>query len=186
MSKLYKYLIIVSVSLFVIFGYIDSDAVFYKKRVKLFGLNTPDDVFKYLNHSIHNRYSDSLIFYPSLHSIPTRDKMECDLGFWCDEGAIAMSKFIDYMDSPYKWRLVDVYGSDNISHHTVIQVFYEEKWKTYDIFFKTDTLSPDKTVKYKVPYVKYRKWDSSTKIYHFLIEHNSVIKYIALKLRNVY
>lgn len=169
------------------FGYVNSDAVFYKKVIKINSLKTPKDVFFYLNMNIHNRVKDSLLrYYPTLKGVPVRDMIECNRGFWCDEGAIAMSKFLDYLPTKYPWRLVDIYGTDNVSHHTVIQAFSDSKWVTYDIFFQTDSLPPEKTVSYKVLYVKFRNWSFTTKVYHYIIERNTVLKYFLLKFRGVY
>jgi hypothetical protein len=136
-------------------GYFDSDAVFYRKLIKVRRIETPDDAFAFFKTSTIGAFQDSMHPVP-VNGMPTRDIIECHRGFWCDEGAIGMGKLLEYTKTRYEYRLVDILGLDNIAHHTVLQVMYKGDWKTYDLLFKTDSLIPQQTVHFPVSKLRYR------------------------------
>lgn len=166
-------------------GYIDSDAVYYKRIVRLNNIDSPADAFAFLKKTTISAAQDSLrpVGKPG---IPVRDIIECRRGFWCDEYAIAMGKLLDYSKKKYTYRLVDIYGLDNVPHHTVLQVLEKKRWNTYDLFFRTDTVPPEHTMNAPVLKLGYRTWNYQQKVYHFMIEHNSILKFFILKVRGVY
>ena len=173
------------ISLF-IGSYFNCDALYYKRIVRFNEIETPNDAFEFFKKATINAYQDPL--KPQVISgLPTRDLIETHRGFWCDEGAIGMGKLLEYTKIKYNYRLVDIYGPDNISHHTVLQVYENNNWRTYDVFFKTNDVRPENTPGFG-PVLKlgYRQWNSKQKFYHFCIENSSIIKYIVLKIRGVY
>ena len=58
-----------------------------------------------------------------------RDKIVQGRGFWCDEGAIFLGKLLDYSSTEHPYHLTDIIGMDNISHHTLLQVFENSTWE---------------------------------------------------------
>ncbi len=171
--------------LLVVLGYINSDAVFYKRLVKQHQLSTPESVFKYLSENTITADQDTVSRQP-VSGMPTRDLLQSGHGLWCDEGAIALSTILKYTSGDYPCRLVDMIGMDNIAHHTVLQVYENDRWKTYDMIARTDSISPENTVTFKVLRLRYRSWNKRQRIYHFLLENNSILKYFFFRGRGVY
>jgi hypothetical protein len=173
--------------LFLAAGYINCDALYYKNIVIENNLKTPEDAFFYVIKTA-KRFDSTDEF---INGLPMRDKIEQHRGFSCDEGAIFLGKLLDYSSHKYSYHLTDIFGMDEMSHHTVLQVFENNIWKTYDIIPLHSDHKPhfngnlSDCVDYQIKYLSHHEWTITQKIYQFLLEHNTFLKWIFLKIRKI-
>jgi hypothetical protein len=81
--------------------------------------------------------------------------------------------------------LIDLYGDDNISHHTVLQVLEGNKWITYDFTYHIrDKPFDDCTELYKYK-VKEPRVKPYPKFYNLVVNNNSLAKKIIFKIRGI-
>ena len=81
--------------------------------------------------------------------------------------------------------MVDIIGMDGISHHTVLEVFENGKWENYDTRYRDANGKLGDCVNYQIKGFRNRPWSTNQKLYHTFIEHNTVIKFIAMKFLGV-
>jgi hypothetical protein len=189
--KKVKFVLLLGLFLFIAIGYIDCDAMFYRKIIAENNINTPEDALNHINKTI-KRFSTEDIGKPNsaVYRLPMRDILEQKKGFWCDQGAILLGNILEYTAQKYPYRLVNILGMDSVSHHTVLEVFEEGDWKLYDVVPLHKSHLPhcgghiQSCVDYKILRPDCKKWSTTQKIYHFLIENNNFIKYFLFKIRN--
>jgi hypothetical protein len=170
--------IVVAVILFIVAGYIKSDDIFYTYLIKSNKLSNPLKVFNWTIHGFNIPKSS-----PVNHNISPRSLIEKHKSLWCDEGAIVMATLNNKLG--YKTRLVDLYGYDNISHHTILQVWENGRWINYDFTFKLNhqpIIKSSNSFNMKLKEARVKKYP---KLYNYLVNNNYFIKQIAFTLRGI-
>lgn len=164
-------------SLFVIIGYFNSDNVFYNKLLKSQKLTKPVQVFNWTIKNYVNPNSQYVNSYASPRYLITKQHW-----LYCDEAATVMAT-LDHLLG-YKTRMVDLYGFDNISHHTILEVLENDKWITYDFTNKiyNKPIKASSIAYFKLKEARIKKYP---KLYNAIINSNSFIKGIALNLRGI-
>lgn len=162
-----------------IVGYAASDGIYYKQFLREKHLNTPERVFKYTTayYGIASP-GDTIQPYLSPRYLMKRRKK-----LWCDEGATVMATLDHTLG--YKTRLIDLYGADNISHHTVMQVFENSRWITYDFTYRLRDVPFNQCTqlyKYNVAKVSVKPYP---KFYNAVVNNNAVAKFVLFKLRSI-
>lgn len=173
----YGLLVFIIIASFLIGGYLTSDTIFFKKLMLSNDLTTPMKVFLWTtsNYAIP-RYTHAK------HNAPPRYLLEKQKWMYCDEGATVMATFDHILG--YKTRLIDLYGYDNIAHHTILEVFENGKWVTYDFTKRIHHTSYIQSSGNSF-LLKEGKVRPYPKLYNAVINNNSVLKKVALKLRGI-
>jgi hypothetical protein len=170
-----KYILILVIS-FLSVGYYFSEIRQFQRLIKENNISTPKDVYDYLGRVTGKPDSSTgVIRNCTPYYLLTKRK-----NLWCDEGAIVMAWFDQILG--YDTRLVNIIGMDNISHHTVLEVFENGKWTIYDRLYDHFNVPIDSTVTYKV--LKrgenpYPTW------YQHITMRNFFLQKIALLLRGI-
>ena len=141
--------------LFVATGYLLSDSFFFRRVVRQNHLNTPEDVYTFVRTNT-GKLTPS--HFPTDDYIPPDASPGTGLGLiplgaeppleywpremltkqkylWCDQKVSLMATLVRRLN--YKTRIVDFVGDDGMSHHTILEVFQDGHWKTYDPFYET-------------------------------------------------
>jgi hypothetical protein len=169
--------IIVALSLIII-GYFKSDNVFYNNVLTSQKLTSPEMVFNWAIKNYNVARSQLVQPYVTSKYLMTNHKF-----LYCDEAAIMMAT-LDH-NLGYKTRLIDLYGYDNISHHTILQVLEKSIWINYDFTNRLYNKSVNESsngcnFKLKVARVK-----PYPRLYNVFINNNNFIKYIAFSIRGI-
>lgn len=98
----------------------------------------------------------------------------------CDEFCVVKSTFNNILG--YNTRLVDIIGTDNLSHHTVLQVYESNKWTLYDGYMDIYCANIEKTVNYHVSSIRIRQYP---KLYNFIVNNNYFIKELFVLIRGI-
>ena len=85
----------------------------------------------------------------------------------------------------YKTRLIDLYGHDNISHHTILQVLENNKWINYDFTFRLHDQSIKASSVGLHRELKAAKVKHYPRAYNFLINNNYFNKHVIFILRGI-
>jgi hypothetical protein len=103
---------------------------------------------------------------------------------WCDEGAILLATIGHELG--YETRLVDLRGDDDISHHTILEIYENGRWETYDTFQNlrgvTYQQSADGVRLQQRVHPYYRQYP---RFYNWLVQNNFYLKHLALRLRGI-
>lgn len=136
--------LLVFVILFLSIGYLLSDNYFADEIIAKNKLNTPDDIFNYVIARKHQAPAGS----PIVNGESFRQMVNRQGDWlWCDEGSIVVAVLSSRLG--YKTRLVDLVNqNDGISHHTVLQIFQNSQWVTYDFTGRQYNVPLEKTVDY--------------------------------------
>jgi hypothetical protein len=115
-----------AVFLFIVSGYLLSDAFFFRRLVRQNDITTPEEAFAFV--TTHTgvpdpRSAPTLTYSPRLMLTEQKD-------LYCDQSAILMTTIVGVLG--YETRLVDWVGDDGISHHTLLEVKQDKGWKAYD------------------------------------------------------
>src|SRR5688572_7586026 len=121
-----KILVIIAILFFVVSGYLLSDAFFFKRLVYQNHITSPEEAFTFV---IGNTGVPDLRSPPPLEYSP-RLMLTKQKDLFCDQSAILMATIVGELG--YDTRLVDLVGDDGISHHTILEVKQNERWKAYD------------------------------------------------------
>ena len=177
--KLYLAIVFVGFLLFLTVGYLKSDDIYYDRLLKTNNLKNPKEVFLWAIKKYSNPHNgDPVISYLSpKYLMINRDRL------FCDEGAIVMATLNHSLG--FKTRLIDLYGYDNISHHTVLQVKENELWNTYDFTFRIINKPFKKCTDLYGFQVKTPKVKPYPKIYNVLINNNYFLKKAAFFIRGI-
>lgn len=178
LNKIVGFGLLALLFLFILVGYLKSDSVFYNNLLKKNNITNSVQVFNWVTKNIGRAHSTTPHPYLSPRHLIEKHKV-----LWCDEGAIVMATLDHQLG--YKTRLIDLYGFDNISHHTIMEVFENGKWVRYDFSFKfynkAASISSDSCgFKLKEPLAK-----SYPKFYNNLVNNNFFFKKIAFNLRGI-
>ena len=112
--------------LFIVSGYLLSDAFFFKRLVYQNNITSPEGAFTFV---IRNTGIPDLQSPPPLEYSP-RLMLTEQKDLFCDQSAILMATIVGELG--YDTRLVDLVGDDGVSHHTILEVKQNEGWKAYD------------------------------------------------------
>lgn len=189
---------VIGLAFFLISGYLLSDDLFFSRLIRKNKITDPEQAFAYVEKHIYN---------PGLSIVPglsPRYLLTERKYLYCDEGAILLATIVQKLG--YKTRLADIWIPPGISNHTVLEVYQDGKWKTYDTvqnlqgldyhaiidlyesnLWRTDKFAPQKRVclnpaKHKLIKHKYRPYPG---IYNWLIQRNFYLKELMLFLRNI-
>lgn len=114
----------------IVSGYLLSDDFFFNQMIRSRHINTPEEAFYYVENNIRPP-TEGLQPIPGLTPRYMLTKRKY---LYCDEGAIVLATIVHELG--YKTRLVDLVGDDGVSHHTILEVFQDGAWKTYDTLQK--------------------------------------------------
>jgi len=170
--------------MFFIVGYLLSDDVFFKKIIDKENINSPLEAFLYINkvtkdpdESVKSDYE--FTFNLSSSQSPRYLLTKRDY-IWCDEGAVILATFANELG--YKTRLVDLINTkNNISEHTVIEIYENNTWILYDTQNDSVGISYDESAGYQSSQI-YREYPRT---YNFFIQNNFFIKKIIFYLRQI-
>ena len=115
-----------AVLLFIVSGYLLSDAFFFRRLVRQNDITSPEEAFTFvITHTgvADTRSHPPLTYSPRLMLTEQKDLL-------CDQSAILMATLVGVLG--YETRLVDWVGDDDVSHHTLLEVKQNEGWKAYD------------------------------------------------------
>ena len=112
--------------LFIVSGYLLSDAFFFKRLVYQNDITSPEEAFAFV---VSNTGIPDLRSPPPLEYSP-RLMLTKQKNLFCDQSVILMATVVGELG--YDTRLVDWVGDDGISHHTTLEVKQGEGWKAYD------------------------------------------------------
>ncbi|MDP9046929.1 MAG: hypothetical protein M3N14_02255 [Bacteroidota bacterium] len=164
--------------LLVFVGYLKSDSLFFAKLIKLNNITTPREVFHWATKNYDRATSG-----PAHHYLSPRYLIEKHKFLWCDEGAIIMATLDHKLG--YKTRLIDLYGNDNISHHTIMEVFEHNKWVTYDFTFKLrdkPASAGSDSCHFRLKEARIKPYP---KFYNFVVNNNFFAKKLIFMLRGI-
>ena len=172
--------ILIFLAAFLAIGYYDCDALFYKKLLKDNNIKTAEQAYDW---------------FQTINSEPTRtnpnsqprDIYNYSRGWWCDEGAWLMQRLVLYSSKEncqFAWIYSKCY------YHVVLQVFENDKnrYVTYDTRLKCkDCPTPyfkmvcSDNITYEIRHISFLR-----KVLIFAIDHNRILKYVAMKFRELY
>lgn len=112
--------------LFVVSGYLLSDAFFFRRLVRQNDITSPEEAFAFvITHTgvPDLRSPPPLTYSPRLMLTEQKE-------LFCDQSAILMATIVGVLG--YETRLVDWAGDDGVSHHTILEVKQDQGWKAYD------------------------------------------------------
>lgn len=178
LNKRFGFGLFILLFLFILIGYLKSDSLFYSNLLKKNNINDPAQVFNWVTKKFGAPGEPE--FYPYLsprYLIETRKRL------WCDEGSIVMATLDHQLG--YKTRLVDLYGYDNISHHTILQVLENNKWVNYDFTFRLHNQAIKVSSDSLGKVLKEARIKKYPKFYNFLVNNNFFNKQAIFFLRGI-
>lgn len=170
--------------IFFIIGYLLSDDVFFKKIINKENINSPSEAFHYINKvtkdpdgSVESDYEFEFNLAPSQSPRYILTKRNY---IWCDEGAVVLATFANELG--YETRLVDLINTkNNISEHTVLEIYENNTWILYDTQNDIMGVSYDESAGYNSSQ-RYREYPRT---YNFFIQNNFFVKKIIFYFRNI-
>lgn len=160
---------------FSISGYLLSDDYFFRQLIRKENIHTPTDAYHFV---IQNTMIPTEMDVPRPGHTP-RYLLTKQKAVYCDEGAIILATIVNKLG--YPTRLVDLVDEKGVSHHTVLEVLQEGRWKVYDTLFKRQGL----TYQQSVPYPCRPRFRTYPRIYNQIIQLNYFVKKLALWIRQI-
>lgn len=175
-GKLFIIVIIIIITNLVVVGYYYSDIRKFNKIIEENNIKTPHEVYIYVKSIKQKAHNGDMITAgcTPYYLLKVRKKL------WCDEFCVVMSTFNNILG--YNTRLVDIIGTDNLSHHTVLQVDESNKWTLYDGYMGIHCANIEKTVNYHVSSIRIRQYP---KLYNFIVNNNYFIKELFVLIRGI-
>jgi hypothetical protein len=177
-------LVIVALALllFVASGYMLSDDLFFKRLIRQNNITTPEEAYAFVDRNTEYPIEGMpLALMSTPRGMLTRQKY-----LYCSQSAILLATIVNKLG--YETRLVDLYGDDGASHHTILEVKQGGGWKTYDTVYKLQGAPYQQSAKiydtgqyYNVRPVHY----SYPTSYNWVIQNNFYLKHLALWLRRL-
>ena len=112
--------------LFIVSGYLLSDAFFFTRLVRQNDITSPEEAFAFV--VTHTGVPDPRSPPPLTYS--PRLMLTEQKALFCDQSAILMATIVGVLG--YETRLVDWVGDDGVRRHTLLEVKQERGWKAYD------------------------------------------------------
>ena len=116
---------LVSVLVFLASGYLMSDDLFFRRLIRDNRITAPEQAFAFV---------ESNVVYPppkhmkTINGLTPRYMLTQRKYLYCEEGAMLLATMDRALG--YETRLVDLVGDDDISHHTILEVRQDGRWKT--------------------------------------------------------
>ncbi len=165
--------------LFIIIGYILSDAIYYRCIIQQNTLQTPELAYEWVLKNNLPISESKNRYYLNSYATP-RFLFENRKPLFCDEGSIGIATLANSMG--FKTRLVDLLGMDSVSHHTILEVEENGRWIKYDYLKRLYNVSYDSSAGYPLLKYIYRQYP---KPYNYVINHNYFIKKVSLWFRGI-
>ena len=170
----------VLVGLFVASGYRLSDNYFFKNVIRENQITTPEDAFAFVEHNTNPAsFEMNLTLQRTPRNMLTKQKY-----LFCDQGSILMANIVNQLG--YKTRLVDLVGDDDVSHHTILEVYQGNKWKTYDTLHNLQDVTYQHSAQAEAPELYTRRVEPRYRTYprfvNRVIQNNFYIQRVALWL----
>ncbi|HEY0005208.1 MAG TPA: hypothetical protein VGB17_10410 [Pyrinomonadaceae bacterium] len=165
---------------FIASGYLLSDALFFKRLIKQNSIRTPEEAFAFVDQSTDYPAKDMKL---ALGATP-RYMLTEQKYLYCDQSAILMATIVHELG--YETRLVDLVGDDGESHHTILEVKQDGRWKTYDTTYILQGATYQESAIYyesRQPFHARPVYRPYPKFYNWLIQNNFYLKHLALFLR---
>jgi len=180
-SKLLAILAIASL-FFIVSGYLLSDDLFFKRLITQNNITSPEEVFAFVDKNTDYPTDDvNLILMYTPRNMLTRQKY-----LYCDQGALLMATIVNKLG--YETRLVDLYGDNAVSRHTILEVKQGEVWKAYDTVYKLQGASFQESARIYESGQRFKArpvYRSYPKFYNWVIQNNFYLKHLALWLRRL-
>lgn len=182
-SKAILLSVVIFTAIFVISGYLLSNAFFFKQLIHSNQITTPEQAFRYVNNNTY--FAGDFKPYPEIIAGLTPKYMLTERKrLWCDESAIVLATMVQQLG--FETRLVDIIGDDNQAHHTYLEVLENGKWKTYDTVKRKEGLTNDRLL---MEWGWFEKGSSRPrtfpKWYNRILQNNFYLQYLSLKLRGI-
>ena len=167
--------------IFVISGYLLSDDLFFSELISKNRIATPEEAFAFVLDNTYPATDEmKLVFGRTPRYLLTQQKF-----LFCDHGAILLATIVHKLG--YQTRLVDLIEDDNISHHTILEVYQSGTWKTYDTMqklqgatYKNLLYTPIMGYYNRIIRPVYRAYP---RFYNWVIQNNFYMKHLSLWLR---
>lgn len=168
------------IAIFIISGYLLSNAFFFKQLNYSNLITTPEEAFKYVNDNIY-KTGDR----PPIYGLTPKYMLTQRKYLYCDEGSIVLSAMVQELG--FETRLVDVIGEDGNAHHTYLEVFQDGEWKTYDwTIKKAGLLHKEILEEYSQANLKgYPRPRTFPRWYNRILQNNFYLQFLSLKLRGI-
>jgi len=105
---------------------------------------------------------------------------------YCDQSAIVMATIVHELG--YETTLINLVGTDGESHHTVLGVFQDGAWKTYDLTNNLQGRPINESARYQPSgryYQAQTDYRAYPRFYHWVVQNNFYLKRLALWLRGL-
>ncbi|MGB9179453.1 MAG: hypothetical protein WCB68_09415 [Pyrinomonadaceae bacterium] len=170
-----------SILIFIVSGYLLSDAFFFTRLISRNNITTPEEAFAFVvkNTGVANPHHPPPLEYAPRKMLTTQKYL------FCDQSAILMATIVGALG--YETRLVDLVGDDGISHHTILEVKQNGSWKTYDLIGQTQGATYEQSARdfqNGQPYHArpvYRTYVGA----NWINRNNFYLQYLSLRLRGV-
>ncbi|PRY14268.1 hypothetical protein CLV24_10478 [Pontibacter ummariensis] len=193
-------LVLTTALLFWVVGYVFSDDYYFNNLIAEKGLKTPADALEFVC-----KETSFAIDKPTSGLTP-RYLLSVRKHLYCDEGAVLLATIVHELG--FETRLVDLASNDSTSRHTILEIFENEKWVTYDTVqnmrgasyhmvlegyesedwrhgSQVETAAYE-TCRNKENHLglspKYRQYP---KMYNWFVQNNFFIKHLVLELRGI-
>ena len=155
--------LLIFVFLFLSIGYYYSDHFYYTRIIRENHLKTPVDVYFWV---LQNNPSAEFTKTRPAPYVSPRFNIENKRLLFCDEGSIVIATLDNELG--YQTRLIDLIGFDSLAHHTILEVYENNRWKKYDFFrSKYDQPYVVSAVGFKLLRIKVKEYP---KLYNFFLK----------------
>jgi hypothetical protein len=169
-------------TLFAATGYLLSDDLFFERLIGANHLTTPEDVFRFVQaHTSYPAEDMNVVVGSSPRYMLTEQRY-----LYCDQSAILMATIVHKLG--YRTTLIDLVGSDDESHHTVLGVLQDGRWKAYDLTNNLQGRPIQESARYQPggqPYQAQPSFRTYPGFYHWLVQNNFYLKHLALWWRGL-
>jgi hypothetical protein len=174
--------VILAVIAFVLTGYLLSDDRFFENLIAQNHIETPEDAFRFVHANTSYPAEDmKVVVGSSPRYMLTEQKY-----LYCDQSAILMATIVHELG--YETALINLVGGDGESHHTVLGVLQDRRWKIYDLTNNLQGRPIHESAKYQ-PGGRYYQAQPAyrpyPRFYHWLVQNNFYLKHLALWSRGL-
>jgi hypothetical protein len=133
--RLLFFLTVLAALIFIVSGYLMSDAFFFKRLVYRNHITSPEEAFAFVIGNTGAASPETL----RLHNITAleyspREMLTEQKYLYCDQGAILMTTIVRELG--YETRLTHWNGDDGVGHHVTLEVKQGGGWKSYDTLYR--------------------------------------------------
>lgn len=154
-------------SLGVVSGHFLSNDLFFEKLIRVYQIATPEHAYQFVIENIKPPPKG----FPAIYGLSARYMLTKRQYLYCDEGAIVLANIVHKLG--YRTQLVDlIWSQDNLSHHRILEVFQNGKWKTYDTLGR----SVGNTYQECAGYDTFPRYRPYPRFYHSLMRRNFYLR----------